>query len=206
MCSPTCCCAIFCPASGWSIRHGSSRIARCRVHAPNFLTSRCGCRGSRWNISTPTACSRRCVRSIRRSTRRMWGHRAVCEPRPYPNLQKPISLMTLDYRGSARSRAPALSVLPFELLRAADAVPARRGCGTALRCRCVAFHVALGRCRQIRFDAPHDLRRGDAAHSIWRPSALWRDGVDVFRIAQHRGRAEQSEGGRRACRGEIHRA
>lgn len=35
--------------------------------------------------------------------KRMWGHRAVCEPRPYPNLQKPISLMTLDYR-EARER------------------------------------------------------------------------------------------------------
>lgn len=35
--------------------------------------------------------------------KRMWGHRAVCPPRPYPNLQKPISLMTLDY-GEARER------------------------------------------------------------------------------------------------------
>jgi N-acyl-L-homoserine lactone synthetase len=35
--------------------------------------------------------------------KRMWGHRAMCEPRPYPNLQKPISLMTLDY-GEARER------------------------------------------------------------------------------------------------------
>ncbi len=35
--------------------------------------------------------------------KRMWGHRAVCEPRPYPNLQKPISLMTLDYK-EARDR------------------------------------------------------------------------------------------------------
>ena len=35
--------------------------------------------------------------------KRMWGHRAVCEPRPYPNLQKPISLMTLDYH-EARER------------------------------------------------------------------------------------------------------
>jgi len=35
--------------------------------------------------------------------KRLWGHRAVCEPRPYPNLQKPISLMTLDYR-EARDR------------------------------------------------------------------------------------------------------
>jgi N-acyl-L-homoserine lactone synthetase len=35
--------------------------------------------------------------------KRMWGHRAVCAPRPYPNLQKPISLMTLDYH-EARDR------------------------------------------------------------------------------------------------------
>lgn len=35
--------------------------------------------------------------------KRMWGHQAVCEPRPYPNLQKPITLMTLDYR-EARER------------------------------------------------------------------------------------------------------
>ena len=30
--------------------------------------------------------------------KRTLGHRAVCEPRPYPNLQKPVSLMALDYR------------------------------------------------------------------------------------------------------------
>jgi hypothetical protein len=30
--------------------------------------------------------------------KRLWGSKPVCEPRPYPNLQKPISLMTLDYR------------------------------------------------------------------------------------------------------------
>jgi hypothetical protein len=34
---------------------------------------------------------------------RLLGHRAVCPPRPYPNLQKPISLMTLDY-ADARER------------------------------------------------------------------------------------------------------
>jgi hypothetical protein len=32
--------------------------------------------------------------------KRLWGSKAVCEPRPYPNLQKPISLMTLDYRAA----------------------------------------------------------------------------------------------------------
>ena len=35
--------------------------------------------------------------------KRLLGHQAVCAPRPYPNLQKPISLMTLDY-GAARER------------------------------------------------------------------------------------------------------
>jgi hypothetical protein len=30
--------------------------------------------------------------------KRLWGSKPVCEPRPYPNLRKPISLMTLDYR------------------------------------------------------------------------------------------------------------
>jgi len=35
--------------------------------------------------------------------RRTFGHKTACEPRPYPNLQKPISLMTLDYR-AARDR------------------------------------------------------------------------------------------------------
>jgi hypothetical protein len=35
--------------------------------------------------------------------KRLWGSKPVCPPRPYPNLQKPISLMTLDYR-AARDR------------------------------------------------------------------------------------------------------
>jgi hypothetical protein len=29
--------------------------------------------------------------------KRLWGSKPVCEARPYPNLQKPISLMTLEY-------------------------------------------------------------------------------------------------------------
>jgi N-acyl-L-homoserine lactone synthetase len=29
--------------------------------------------------------------------RRVFGHRLICEPRPYPSLSKPISLMALDY-------------------------------------------------------------------------------------------------------------
>jgi len=32
--------------------------------------------------------------------KRLLGHKAVCPPRPYPNLQKPISLMTLDYQAA----------------------------------------------------------------------------------------------------------
>lgn len=35
--------------------------------------------------------------------KRLWGSKPACEARPYPNLQKPISLMTLDYR-AARER------------------------------------------------------------------------------------------------------
>ena len=35
--------------------------------------------------------------------KRLWGHKPVCPPRPYPNLQKPISLMTLEYN-EARER------------------------------------------------------------------------------------------------------
>jgi hypothetical protein len=38
--------------------------------------------------------------------RRLLGHQPVCPPRPYPNLQKPISLMTLDYT-DARERVLA---------------------------------------------------------------------------------------------------
>jgi|EndMetStandDraft_2_1072991.scaffolds.fasta_scaffold68351_2 hypothetical protein len=38
--------------------------------------------------------------------KRLLGHHAVCAPRPYPNLQKPISLMTLDYQ-DARDRVHA---------------------------------------------------------------------------------------------------
>jgi hypothetical protein len=32
--------------------------------------------------------------------KRLLGHQAICPPRPYPHLQKPISLMTLDYRAA----------------------------------------------------------------------------------------------------------
>jgi N-acyl-L-homoserine lactone synthetase len=35
--------------------------------------------------------------------RRVFGHRLICDPRPYPSLSKPISLMALDY-GMARER------------------------------------------------------------------------------------------------------
>jgi hypothetical protein len=30
--------------------------------------------------------------------RRVFGHKLICEPRHYPSLTKPISLMALDYR------------------------------------------------------------------------------------------------------------
>jgi len=35
--------------------------------------------------------------------KRLWGHRALCAPRAYPSLKKPISLMSLDYH-SVRDR------------------------------------------------------------------------------------------------------
>jgi hypothetical protein len=38
--------------------------------------------------------------------KRLLGHEVVCAPRPYPNLQKPISLMSLDYRAT-RERVQA---------------------------------------------------------------------------------------------------
>ena len=37
--------------------------------------------------------------------RRVFGHRLICEPRHYPSLAKPISLMALDYM-MARERVP----------------------------------------------------------------------------------------------------
>jgi len=37
--------------------------------------------------------------------RRVFGHRLICEPRHYPLLAKPISLMALDY-AMARERVP----------------------------------------------------------------------------------------------------
>jgi hypothetical protein len=37
--------------------------------------------------------------------RRIFGHRLICEPRHYPSLAKPISLMALDY-AKARERVP----------------------------------------------------------------------------------------------------
>jgi hypothetical protein len=37
--------------------------------------------------------------------RRVFGHRLICEPRHYPSLAKPISLMALDY-ALARERVP----------------------------------------------------------------------------------------------------
>lgn len=37
--------------------------------------------------------------------RRVFGHRLICDPRHYPSLAKPISLMALDFR-MARERVP----------------------------------------------------------------------------------------------------
>ena len=37
--------------------------------------------------------------------RRVFGHRLICDPRHYPSLAKPISLMALDY-AMARERVP----------------------------------------------------------------------------------------------------
>lgn len=37
--------------------------------------------------------------------RRVFGHRVICDPRHYPSLAKPISLMALDFR-MARERVP----------------------------------------------------------------------------------------------------
>ena len=37
--------------------------------------------------------------------RRVFGHRLICDPRHYPSLAKPISLMALDY-AQARERVP----------------------------------------------------------------------------------------------------
>ena len=42
--------------------------------------------------------------------KRVFGHRAICEPKPYPGLIKPISLMTLDYPAE---RANILRRYPF---------------------------------------------------------------------------------------------
>ena len=36
--------------------------------------------------------------------RRLFGHRLICPPRPYPTLLKPISVMALDYTETERER------------------------------------------------------------------------------------------------------
>lgn len=49
--------------------------------------------------------------------KRVFGHRPVCEPREYPQLTKPISLMTLDYRAQkdrVHQRYPFLRSTFFE--------------------------------------------------------------------------------------------
>jgi hypothetical protein len=63
--------------------------------------------------------------------RRLLGHEAVCAPRPYPNLQKPISLMTLDYpkaRERVHARHPFFRTTYFErrmLFERPDAIAQR---------------------------------------------------------------------------------
>jgi hypothetical protein len=42
--------------------------------------------------------------------KRLFGHKVLCEPRPYPSLAKPISLMILDYRAT---RAAVMTRYPF---------------------------------------------------------------------------------------------
>jgi hypothetical protein len=49
--------------------------------------------------------------------KRLFGHKELCDPRPYPNLQKPISLMKLDYREArdrVHARHPAFRSTYFE--------------------------------------------------------------------------------------------
>ena len=61
--------------------------------------------------------------------RRVFGHEVVCEPRHYPSLMKPISLMALDYPQNRRSvlrRYPFFRSTYFErrMLFAATSQPA----------------------------------------------------------------------------------
>jgi hypothetical protein len=42
--------------------------------------------------------------------RRLFGHELLCEPRPYPSLAKPISLMAVDY---AKIRDTVFARYPF---------------------------------------------------------------------------------------------
>lgn len=51
--------------------------------------------------------------------KRVFGHRVVCEPRVYPGLTKPISLMTLDYPAE---RTTILRRYPFFASSAAEQV------------------------------------------------------------------------------------
>jgi hypothetical protein len=49
--------------------------------------------------------------------RRLWGHKTICPPRPYPTLTKPIACMTLDYpstRDSVHYRYPFFRSTFFE--------------------------------------------------------------------------------------------
>jgi hypothetical protein len=49
--------------------------------------------------------------------KRVFGHRAICEPRPYPTLSKPISFMALDYptrKNVVNARYPFFHSTHFE--------------------------------------------------------------------------------------------
>jgi hypothetical protein len=67
--------------------------------------------------------------------RRVFGHRLICEPRHYPSLTKPISLMALDYplaRERVVARQPFFRSTVFERrMLFARAVPAARALRSA---------------------------------------------------------------------------
>jgi hypothetical protein len=68
--------------------------------------------------------------------KRLFGHRVVCDARPYPSLAKPISLMLLDYP-SARERVmrryPFLRSTESERFAVFGSPPAARGDGKPVR-------------------------------------------------------------------------
>jgi len=111
--------------------------------------------------------------------KRLLGHQVVCEPRPYPNLQKPISLMSLDY-ASARERVhrryPFFRSTYFERRMLFE-----RGLDLAQRTR-----RDLSSRRELGFDAPRYLiGRGALMPSGVGPTP-GRSGLDAAPLAPHR--------------------